>query len=667
ICHVLYGERVGLLSDSPNPEAQRFISAVEIMLETTLPLLYLPPRLLQRLGAPLWKEHVTAWDHIFQHVQDSVRRQVQRALEQAGGDVAQALRAAPLLRGTTAVPLQFCLFELARTPSVQDSVRRQVQRALEQAGGDVAQALRAAPLLRGTVKEILRLYPVGISVQRYPVKDIVLQNYHIPAGLQCVLRAPEVLARALAGLRFWLRFWLRVPVPGVRVWVQAVCGAQDCRDGDAAVPDAPRIRRYSESMAGLSQSQDSFIQRQQLDAAMADTFLEHLCLLDIDQEPITARNTSIVCTIGPASRSVEKLQEMIKAGMNVARLNFSHGSHEYHAGSIESVRRAVESLSAEPLCYRPVAIALDTKGPEIRTGLVRGEEGGEVELVRGSRVRVVTQDSLRDSTDASQIWLDYKNVTRVVRVGGRVYVDDGLISLRVLQIGTVQYNTIQYNTIQYNTIQYNTIQYNTIQYNTIQYNTIQYNTIQYNTIQYNTIQYNTIQYNTIQYNTIQYNTIQYNTIQYNTIQYNTIQYNTIQYNTIQYNTIQYNTIQYNTIQYNTIQYNTIQYNTIQYNTIQYNTIQYNTIQYNTIQYNTIQYNTIQYNTIQYNTIQYNTIQCNTIQYNTIQYNTIQYNSIQYNTIQYNAIQYNTIQYNTIQCNTIQYNLIQYNTIQYNTV
>ncbi|XP_058876951.1 pyruvate kinase PKLR [Acipenser ruthenus] len=196
-----------------------------------------------------------------------------------------------------------------------------------------------------------------------------------------------------------------------------------------------RIRRYSESMAGLSQSQDSFIQRQQLDAAMADTFLEHLCLLDIDQEPITARNTSIVCTIGPASRSVEKLQEMIKAGMNVARLNFSHGSHEYHAGSIESVRRAVESLSAEPLCYRPVAIALDTKGPEIRTGLVRGEEGGEVELVRGSRVRVVTQDSLRDSTDASQIWLDYKNITRVVRVGGRVYVDDGLISLRVLEIG----------------------------------------------------------------------------------------------------------------------------------------------------------------------------------------------------------------------------------------
>ncbi|XP_069041578.1 pyruvate kinase PKLR isoform X2 [Lepisosteus oculatus] len=185
----------------------------------------------------------------------------------------------------------------------------------------------------------------------------------------------------------------------------------------------------------MAQLPDSFIQRQQLDAAMADTFLEHLCLLDIDQEPITARNTSIICTIGPASRSVPRLQEMIKAGMDIARLNFSHGSHEYHAESILNIREATETLTSDPLYYRPVAIALDTKGPEIRTGLVRGEVNGEVELERGSRVRVVTAGSLRDSTDGQLIWVDYESLPRVVQPGRRIYIDDGLISLRVLEIG----------------------------------------------------------------------------------------------------------------------------------------------------------------------------------------------------------------------------------------
>ncbi|XP_030042858.1 pyruvate kinase PKLR isoform X2 [Microcaecilia unicolor] len=189
-------------------------------------------------------------------------------------------------------------------------------------------------------------------------------------------------------------------------------------------------------MAQLTQELGTaFFQKQQLNASMADTFLEHLCLLDIDSEPLTARNTSIICTIGPASHSVEMLKEMIKAGMNIARLNFSHGSHEYHASSIKNVREATESFALNAMFYRPIAIALDTKGPEIRTGVLRGGEHTEVELVKGSQVKVTTVETLKDKCDDKLIWVDYKNITKVVKAGSKIYLDDGLLSLVVKQVG----------------------------------------------------------------------------------------------------------------------------------------------------------------------------------------------------------------------------------------
>uniref|UniRef100_A0A4W5P6D5 Pyruvate kinase n=1 Tax=Hucho hucho TaxID=62062 RepID=A0A4W5P6D5_9TELE len=163
---------------------------------------------------------------------------------------------------------------------------------------------------------------------------------------------------------------------------------------------------------------------QQLGAAMADTFLEHMCLLDIDSEPTTARNTGIICTIGPASRSVDMLKEMIKSGMNIARMNFSHGSHEYHCETIKNVREACESFEVGSIHYRPVAIALDTKGPEIRTGLIKG-------------VSRTNQQSttMFPNCDEENLWLDYKNITRVVEQGSKIYIDDGLVSLQVKEIG----------------------------------------------------------------------------------------------------------------------------------------------------------------------------------------------------------------------------------------
>jgi len=87
------------------------------------------------------------------------------------------------------------------------------------------------------------------------------------------------------------------------------------------------------------------------------------------------RKTKIVCTIGPASESVETLEKLMEAGMNVARLNFSHGSHEEHAARIQNIRQASANTG------KTVAILLDTKGPEIRT---HNMKDGKIELVAGN-------------------------------------------------------------------------------------------------------------------------------------------------------------------------------------------------------------------------------------------------------------------------------------------
>ncbi|KAK6730873.1 hypothetical protein RB195_007378 [Necator americanus] len=160
------------------------------------------------------------------------------------------------------------------------------------------------------------------------------------------------------------------------------------------------------------------------------TTLEHLCSFNIRDPPQVIRKTGIICTIGPSCRSVDMLKQMITTGMNVARLNFSHGSHEYHGGTIANIRKAVESFSNNV----QVAIALDTKGPEIRTGLLSGGATAEVELVKGKKIVLTTDAKYKESCSAETLYLDYKNIAKVVSKGSRVYVDDGLISLVVDEI-----------------------------------------------------------------------------------------------------------------------------------------------------------------------------------------------------------------------------------------
>jgi pyruvate kinase len=140
------------------------------------------------------------------------------------------------------------------------------------------------------------------------------------------------------------------------------------------------------------------------------------------------RKTSIIATIGPKVNTVEKLAELRKAGVNVVRMNFSHGSYEYHQSVIDNTRKM---LAADP-DGRPVAIALDTKGPEIRTGLTKN--GQDFPVAAGHEFTVTTDPKYSEICDNDFLFVDYANLPKVTAPGKLIYVDDGILSLLVLAI-----------------------------------------------------------------------------------------------------------------------------------------------------------------------------------------------------------------------------------------
>ena len=132
------------------------------------------------------------------------------------------------------------------------------------------------------------------------------------------------------------------------------------------------------------------------------------------------RKTKIICTIGPASENPEILSQIIEAGMNVSRHNFSHGDHEEQKTRMDLLKKVRKELKL------PIAILLDTKGPEIRTGILEG--GQKVYLEEGSQFTLTTEQIEGNNTRCSQT---YKNLPKDVKVGDTILIDDGLIQLTV--------------------------------------------------------------------------------------------------------------------------------------------------------------------------------------------------------------------------------------------
>jgi pyruvate kinase len=154
--------------------------------------------------------------------------------------------------------------------------------------------------------------------------------------------------------------------------------------------------------------------------------LQFNTILSIDRlHPAHLRANRIICTIGPKTQTVDALKQLMERGMSVARMNFSHGSYEFHKTTIDNVRQAAKEMKMH------IAIALDTKGPEIRTGKFTSPTG--VELKAGETVLVTSDTSFELTGDATKFYIDYPNLSKVTRVGGHIFIDDGVLNLEIVE------------------------------------------------------------------------------------------------------------------------------------------------------------------------------------------------------------------------------------------
>ena len=134
------------------------------------------------------------------------------------------------------------------------------------------------------------------------------------------------------------------------------------------------------------------------------------------------RRTKIVCTLGPSTDKEDVLRNLMKNGMNVARMNFSHGTHEEQKARLDMIKKLREELNL------PVAALLDTKGPEIRIGDV---EGGKLELKPGQEFTLTTEEMLGTE---KKVTITYKELYKDVEPGDSILIDDGLIGMEVVRI-----------------------------------------------------------------------------------------------------------------------------------------------------------------------------------------------------------------------------------------
>nr|CAH8848596.1 unnamed protein product [Trichobilharzia regenti] len=187
-------------------------------------------------------------------------------------------------------------------------------------------------------------------------------------------------------------------------------------------------------METRAKSDAYFVQYQkQQHGDRANTWIEHISNLDIDHAPSFVRQTNLVCTLGDLWDTDEKIDQMIKSGMNILRLNLSMGSKEKYAEVIRRVRQLEKSYGHNPA----VGIALDLSAPPVRTGLINGSVDNFVVVQTGQIIQLSISDEYEDKSSNSVIWISsnyFPTLIQCVAIGDRIYIDEGMISLIVRDI-----------------------------------------------------------------------------------------------------------------------------------------------------------------------------------------------------------------------------------------
>ncbi|XP_017844220.2 pyruvate kinase [Drosophila busckii] len=164
------------------------------------------------------------------------------------------------------------------------------------------------------------------------------------------------------------------------------------------------------------------------------TQLAHLCELSANPKKLPGRRlVTIIATISRASRNAEMIYQMLVKGVKIFRLNFSHESHEAHTETIEMIKNGIQRIKNETGDTITVAYAVDTRGPQIRTGLLDG--GNSIVLRIGETIRLSINRDLYDKGGKEAVYVDYPNIINVAKPEDRVFVDDGKLFFTILEVG----------------------------------------------------------------------------------------------------------------------------------------------------------------------------------------------------------------------------------------